>query len=351
MFVIGTLGMGGAESQLVTLANLLEQEGIEVHIGVLNLGIPEKKFRFNEGIQIHDFKLRFFKSPLYSFLELPTLIRLVRRSNFDAIYSFMPEAIMISFPIVKLFSRTTIRIAGIRGSLIRRGYLLQHVFYRLLRNSDFIIFNSSYLAEKFSSELRLNSEKVRIIHNGVENSLEQSRVEICPPTGIVISNFHPYKGYRTLISAISKVGDTCYFYFVGDGAEQIAMEELVYELKLTSRVKFLGKVDPRPYIALSQFAVHPSVSEGLSNAILEEISAGLPIIASDIPENYPLVRNGKNGLLVNPNSSEAFAQAISELISAPDKRIRMGIESHRISQDFTWGKCLSEHLELFQEFS
>jgi glycosyltransferase involved in cell wall biosynthesis len=100
---------------------------------------------------------------------------------------------------------------------------------------------------------------------------------------------------------------------------------------------------------MSQIAIHPSETEGLSNAILEEMSWGLPIIAFNVGGNSELIRNNINGFLVNLNDEEAFIEKILILIMDLDLRVKMGNVSKKLVDNFSWKNCVNSYERAYRE--
>jgi glycosyltransferase involved in cell wall biosynthesis len=340
--------MGGAERQLVRLANELACRNFEIHVGVLNLENRDPTLNLKSEIKVHDLGFRFFSQPARSFLRILNFIVLLRKNGFNIMYSFMPEAIIVSFAVAKLFSYKTLRISAVRGSLVRRRGLLKKLYSYFLKDSDLVIFNSSYLATQFAVHQGLATEKIEVVFNGVDLVVPQSNTILEPPLAITISNFHSYKGHEKLIRAIALVEVECKFVFVGSGPLLNDMKELSSKLGMVDRINFVGNVNPKFYLEKSQFAIHPSSTEGMSNAILEELAAGLPVIASVIPENWPLVTHEENGLLVATKSINELTNSITKLASNPLLRRQMGEKSREKSEEFSWPKSVEHHVTVLE---
>jgi len=83
----------------------------------------------------------------------------------------------------------------------------------------------------------------------------------------------------------------------------------------------------------SDIFVLNSKSEGMSNALLEALAAGLPCIATDVGGNPELVRDGENGFLVPPNQPAPLSRLLDILANDPELRARMGERSRQRAQD------------------
>lgn len=131
------------------------------------------------------------------------------------------------------------------------------------------------------------------------------------------------KGVADLIQAISllkKEGslNNIKFVIAGSGAEEANLKQQARELQVESWIEFVGWTDGKAkerYLKDSQALVLPSYNEGLPMAVLEAISYGLPVIATDVGDMAAAVRDGENGYLIHPGDVDALANSIYKLIS------------------------------------
>ena len=115
------------------------------------------------------------------------------------------------------------------------------------------------------------------------------------------------------------------FVFAGDGEQRKEFERQVEELGLRRKFLFLGRRDEIPGIlACCHVAVLPSKAEGLPNAVLEYLAAGLPTIASKVGGNAEIIEDGVTGLLIPPRDPVALAAAVSRLLTDPDFGTALG---------------------------
>jgi glycosyltransferase involved in cell wall biosynthesis len=93
------------------------------------------------------------------------------------------------------------------------------------------------------------------------------------------------------------------------------------------------RADVERILSQLTIAVQPSLSEGLSNALLEPMAAGLPVVATGVGGASEVLRHGENGLLVAPSSPEELAHAIETLLQSPDFASRLGRAARRTIAD------------------
>jgi glycosyltransferase involved in cell wall biosynthesis len=152
-----------------------------------------------------------------------------------------------------------------------------------------------------------------------------------PPDRFVIGavgRLSAEKGFDLLIRAthqLLRTGRDVELRIVGEGEERSRLQSLIDELGIGERARLLGYVsDTRLfYQGLDVFALS-SFREGLPNVLLEAMALNVPIVATDIAGIPRLVREGENGLLVEPGGEQALASAVGQLMDQPELRERFG---------------------------
>jgi glycosyltransferase involved in cell wall biosynthesis len=116
-----------------------------------------------------------------------------------------------------------------------------------------------------------------------------------------------------------------------------------------SSVEFVGRVeDPAPFYRGAALLALPSRVEGMSNALLEAQSWGVPAVASDIPANAAVIEQDRNGILVPVGDGDALAAAFLALLRDPERRARMGRHARaRIEADFRLDEVIPSLLQLY----
>jgi glycosyltransferase involved in cell wall biosynthesis len=125
------------------------------------------------------------------------------------------------------------------------------------------------------------------------------------------------------------------------------------ELSLGDAVRFLGRRDDIPAILsaadVSVLCSHPVV-ETFPLAVLEAMSAGLPVVASDVGAVREMIRDGEEGRIISPGDVEALAGSLVALADAPDARKRMGMRGReRVVRDFAVEGMVGRYAEMFGE--
>ncbi len=356
--VIGSGRVGGAEGQAVELAvglcglghdvAVVLLEGVGPHAERLaDLYIPATTVGFG-GLSMSRVPGVPTKNTLRTF---PRLIGHRRRTHSrrpQVSHAFLDGAIAVG-PLLDIGSgQRPVRVAGVRG-LSDQNPFTKRLFNHNVRRADAVVCNAPHLVLEMTRDFGVDASLVHWIPNGVGRSERTANVTVDPPTAVVVANYHPYKGHDTLLDALARLDGAPRVRACGTGAERHRIAGRISELGLTDRVTLVEPpADVPAELAAAQFAIHPSVTEGLSNAILEQLAAGLPVIACDVGGNPALIEHEVNGLLVPPDDPAALARAIARMTVDVELRSRMSVAARASADRFSWPACLAAHVELYR---
>ena len=141
-------------------------------------------------------------------------------------------------------------------------------------------------------------------------------------------------------------------HLIGEGEQRPLLEARVKELGIEDKVKFVGRVEHR---LLPQFYrdadvfVLPSKNEGMSNAALEALASGLPLIVSGTGGMQEIVEDGKNGLFIDPELTAPFAEALLSLAQNKESLKSFGEESRRRAESRSWEKVAENFRAALEE--
>lgn len=158
------------------------------------------------------------------------------------------------------------------------------------------------------------------------------------------------KGLDLVLEAMAALPAGVRLRVVGDGPARPALEAQAEALGLRGRVEFLGWLDraalPAAYREADLF-VFPSRDEGMPNAVLEAMAAGLPVAATRIAGNQDLVVDGETGLMVPSDDAPALAAALARLTADRGLRVRMGAQGRaRVLERFSWRAVAAAYHDL-----
>lgn len=342
VLVIDDLEYGGAQRQVVELANNMDRSRFDVHLCTLSEYVPL-------GDQIKDVsdRLHIVAKKHKCDVTVPTrLARLLKSVKADIVHSYLFSA--------DIASRLAGRLAGtpvIIGSERNARYCpkRRHVLAYKLTGScvDLIIANSRAGAEFNSKAFGQPESKYRVVYNGVDTSRFKPRDPSAARAELglsmsdrvigVVASFKPQKNHAMLLRAFQRVlascpharllliGDRLYGGMNGTKNYQVEMDALIDELGIRARCTFLGNCDDveRVYPACDVTALS-SLYEGTPNVLLESMACGVPVVATSVSDNPYVVQEGKTGFLIALNDTDRMAECIGMLLSNDSLRREMG---------------------------
>ncbi|MFO1095816.1 MAG: glycosyltransferase [Planctomycetaceae bacterium] len=142
-----------------------------------------------------------------------------------------------------------------------------------------------------------------------------------------------------------------YFLIVGDGPERVRLEQHARDVEVAAHVRWLGhREDAASILSLCDVFWLGSSFEGMSNSLLEAMSSGRPVVATDIPPNRELIRHGVDGYLVNVGDGAAFAQYAVKLFAEPERARRMGeAAQEKMRREYSIERMIERHVRLYRE--
>jgi glycosyltransferase involved in cell wall biosynthesis len=348
LIAIGSACIGGSEKQILKLSEQLRNNEVDCHIAFLIKGGPLEKLARELEIPYNICNLSKYNM-IKTGIGIFRLLIKFKSENYDTYYIFLPHAVLLLGPLLRIFFRNKHIVYGVRGSIFRKNNLFYRLYRLELRNGKSIICNSNSLMSEIKSISRIQSSRVELIHNGIELPLAQPQEREKFNAGknvVVISNFHSYKGYDLLLAAISKVNEVSLnITLVGGGPDFESIKARSEEIE-NHHFKFTGQIDNiSEILAIQDFAIHPSRTEGLSNAILEELAFGLPVIAFNVGGNSDLILNGFNGFLHEIHEISNFATSITILASSLDRQKELSLNASESVKRFSWEGNVTKHIE------
>jgi glycosyltransferase involved in cell wall biosynthesis len=338
----------GGQDQLLDLVKGLSARGHRVHLACEPFTMLSDQAR-KSGVLTYRLKVR-SEFGLVSLLRLISLLKMIR-----------PQVLAFNTPKAILIGTLASRFAPVSARIVFRRVSFP------LRKSRFTRFKYTWgidcivaISKSISSQLQIGglpASKIKIIYEGMDLSLcnqDPNRAFRRPDEPIVVgtvAHLSSEKGLNFLIEAASLIPDAgkrLRFVIVGSGACLQELKALAQTKGVADIFHFAGfQTNIFHYLNTFSLFVLPSLSEGLSSAILEAMAASLPVIATNVGGIPELVRNGDNGLLVPPEDSAALAHAILHLADNPETARQMGIRGRQlIEEQFTLDRKIAETEQL-----
>jgi len=235
--------------------------------------------------------------------------------------------------------------------------------YRAVSRVALMIAVSEDLRRFVVEQTGVSARRIRVIHNGInpagpvsEETRACLRAELEIRDGervvLAVGNLYGVKGHRYLLEAAPSIFAECpstVFLIAGRGECETALREQARSLGLDTRVRFLGfRRDVPALLAISDVFVQPSLSEGLSIAILEAMAAARPVVTTRVGGNPELVKDGETGMLVEPADAPRLAAALTKILKDRTEAGRLGDNAlELVRRRFTTGVMVREYEAIY----
>jgi glycosyltransferase involved in cell wall biosynthesis len=367
LYVIGTLHVGGSERHLSSVSRRLVGLGWKVSVyslagtgplrGELEQGgvavvVPPVERSGPASLPVRLVRLAIAASHLFW-----TMI--VRRPGI--VHFFLPAAYLTGAPLAAL-ARRPIRVMSRRSlNLYQNGHpFLRRLERGLHRTMMAVLGNSRSVVAQLRDEEGVSPDRLGLIYNGIDAAAFLAGIQRAEGRAaldlasntlalVIIANLISYKGHadllRALVLAKSRLPSDWRLFIVGrDDGIGDSLRAQAMEAGLDKNVVFLGaRKDIPALLSACDVGLLCSHEEGFSNAILEGMAAGLPMIVTDV------VLDGETGLVVPPRDPERLADAIVRLASDPALRAKLGAAARqRIDENFTLERCVDRYDNLYR---
>jgi len=371
--VIGTLNLGGCEKHLSYYLPELNKEKFSVTVFTLSEDGELAEEVRSKGVSViapwvasKDKKKNiFFKVCRLFLIGLQFLIYNIKHKP-DLVHYFLPGSYLFSYPIAY--------ISGVKKHVVSRRSLndyqkdkstviVKYERWLHLRMSA-LLGNSKAVVTQLIKEELTPKDKTFLIYNGIKKHPQdistkkkeyREKLSISPGTVLicVVANLIPYKGHYDLIKSASLINSKSdwHFIFIGEDFTNIkqSLIEHARERGVEEKISFLGKKDDVPYyLAASDIGVLASYQEGFSNALLESMLAGLPMVVTNVGGNPEAVIDSETGYVVEPHDEYGMADKINELIDNAELRKKYGrLGKERVLSKFSLATCVSEYEKIY----
>ena len=371
--LIGSFNQGGSERQAVQLTALLLESGrCNVHVATLDCsGVlldDVKKFGFKD---IPEYRLNSFYD-LHAGRQVWRFAQYLKNHQIDVVHTHDFYSNIFGMAGARL-ARVPVRIASRRESSVRsaRKRFVERGAYRA---AHAVVANCEDVRQQLIAE-GVPADKVWTIYNGVDparvhatqSDEREIRAALKLPEGArfvtIMANMrahvrHPtlecLKDHPTFLRAAQRVAQqvpNASFIIAGEGELKEATEELARTLGIADRTAFIGRCqNVGAVLAISDVCVLSSRSEGFSNAILEYMAAGRPVVSTDVGGAREAILDGESGYLVPVGDDQALADRVTSLLLNPEAARSMGECGRRlVSEKFSSTKQLQRVEGLYNE--
>ncbi|GEJ56263.1 glycosyltransferase [Anaeromyxobacter diazotrophicus] len=289
----------------------------------------------------------------------------LRRERIDLVHAHDFYAALLAVPAARMAG---VPVAVSRLDLVHWHGRARHLAFAAASHAaDVVVANCEAVRDLVVHVERVAPEKAIVIRNGLDlprfDALRAAPLQgPLPDTGaaplaILVANMrHEVKRHEDFLAAFAQVRrgvPEAQALLVGEGRRQEQLAAHARELGLEGAVHFLGaRKDVPALLARATFGVLCSRQEGLSNAVMEGMAAGLPMVVTDAGGNAELVKDGARGFVVPPERPDALAQAMLRILADPARARRMGQAARRfVEEELGLDRMIAEHDRLYRRLA
>ncbi len=358
LLVIGQLGLGGAEVQVVRLAKRLRQLGVDPEVAIYHPGYETELIK--AGIRVHHVK-RSSKVGLEAIVDLS---RILKEGGFHIVHSYLWPANWRA-RIAGVLARTPVIVSSTRS--VETWLKPHHVWMdRILAlRTDAIVVNAAAIRDYLIEKERLSETRFCLIYNGLDEeifsrvplkSAARAQLSVEPETPLVVTvgNLQPEKNHEHFVRMAALVlqqRPDAEFIVVGEGPRRAILESMVRDLGLGGRIVFAGlRADVLPYLAACDVFVNVSWREGCCNAILEAMAAARPVVAYAVGGNPEVIRNHETGKVVPFGEVKLLADEVVRYLNSPEAAEAHGRQgAERVRNTFLAHSMAEQTARLYRE--
>lgn len=324
IIVTTSLGKGGAERVATLLANHYTNLGYKVHVVMLWHNIIEQEL--DSRVDIVDLS-NDSKSPYIDIIRVTiALRRLIKDIQPISVVSFIAQNNIVSYIASRGLGVRIFPSERIDPSIGGRSKIFSHILEYVYGHSTKTILQTKRAKSFFNKKVQSNCE---IIYNPVvlnHKTRIQSQKKI-----VSVGRLTEQKNHRMLIDAFFKLHKEYPDYklvIYGEGELRDSLEEQIHGYGMEGTILLPGIVqDVSEHIRDAEIFVLSSDYEGLSNALLEAMMIGLPVISTNCSGSDEIISDGENGILIPTGDTEALYNSLAILIKKPEMADKLGKNS------------------------
>jgi len=368
LHVLLSLEPGGLENGVVNVINGLDPARFESSVCCLKHAGEFARRIADPSVRVHEMGWRGGND-----LGLPLrLAKLFRASGADIVHTRNAESFFYGFAGAKL-ARVPAIVHSEHGRTFsdrRARFAVQRL---MTRYTDAVFAVSGQLKADLVRHVGIPDTAIEVLYNGVDlgrfgrgatqdaggpaDSRETVRREWgVEPDALVIGSVGrlvAVKNYALLLRAFAAAGLAArrgHVVLAGEGAERAALVDLAGALGIRDRVHFLGhREDVHRLLPALDVFVLPSISEGMSNTLLEAMAAGVPPVASDVGGNAEIVRNGVDGRIFKSGDEPALVRELVALDASAPLRAALGAAARaRVQSAFDIRAMVDRYERLYE---
>jgi glycosyltransferase involved in cell wall biosynthesis len=356
VLVISSLGSGGAERVMSNVANYWAGKRWNVTLITLEdkktdfFPLDERISRIALGVAGRSTGI--FEAVSNNIKRIFSLRSAIKSTQPDAVISFTDRMNVLTLLATRFTGTPVIiseRIDPRRHKISKTWRMLRSLLYS--KAAALVVQTQNVLSWAVDM---VGKEKALVIPNPVprmSNVSVKEENQFPKPFILAMGRFAPQKGFDLLVRAFRKNSvkhPEWSLVILGEGSERLSLEVMATELGIENRIYLPGRYsNPTEVMAEASVFVLPSRYEGFPNALIEAMACGLPSISFDCPSGpREIIRHGIDGILVPPEDVAALADAMSDLITHPEKRERLASRAIEVMDRYGVNRIMAEWEEL-----
>jgi glycosyltransferase involved in cell wall biosynthesis len=326
------LDLGGSERQLTVTALGLDRARFQPHVACFHAGGIRARELKRADVPVLELRVRSFvsRSAIYGARRLG---RYLARHGIQLVHAFDVPSVLFGVPVAR-FYHVPVVLSSQRAHRALTPGVTRHLLRLTDRLADGIVVNSQAVAREVATEDGVPRSLLHLAYNGIDTVRFRPGGPTAalpwPDPGVTIGiacALRPEKGLFTLLEAFARVHEKspqARLLIVGSGPMQEQLEQRARNLRLGSACHFHPAVEEvAPWLRAMDIFVLPSLSEALSNSLMEAMACGCCAVASEVGGNPELVGHGRTGLLFPAGDARALSAALDSLVASETLRRRL----------------------------
>ena len=357
LLLIRALDIGGTERQLVAVACSLDRTRFEPHVGCFQDQGMRRLDLDRAGVPVVRFPVHSFRSPSLVAGALQ-MRRYIARNRIGLVHAFDYPAVIFGIPVART-CRSVVAVSSQRyHRALRPGW--PHWFQRVTdRLADAVVVNCEYMVRHLREDEGVAADRIRLCYNGIDTSKfrppelprHASPQDRSLTIGVVCA-LRPEKDLGTLLTAFARVRHVrpgARLLIAGSGSCRAELGAQAAALGIAADCTFLpAESEVARCLGSIDIFVLPSLSEALSNSLMEAMACGCCAVAAATGGNVELVRDGQTGRLFQPGNASDLASVLEQLIVDDALRRDLAAGGLRLIQErFTLSACAQRMGEIY----